>query len=166
MRQYLRAIAVLRSAGGDELEALAREIEGFPDGPDPYMGHRWILHAIATGSAESIRWMVARGVELDFLESDGYTPVHSVLERARDDRLELLDLLLRAGAPVNRKGVNDWTPAHKAAASDDVAALRVLVEHGADLSIRTVIDECATPLEEARNLGKLAAVAYLEGLGA
>ncbi len=105
-----------------------------------------------------------RGVELDFLELDGYTPVHSVLERSRDDRLELLDLLLRAGAPVNRKGVNDWTPAHKAAASDDVAALRVLVEHGADLSIRTAIDDCATPLEEARILGKLAAVKYLESV--
>ena len=164
MRQYLRVSAVLQSAGADELEALAREIEGFPDGPDPYLHSRWILHAIAVGSAESVRWMVARGVELDFLELDGYTPVHAVLERAREDRLELLDLLLSAGAPVDRKGVNDWTPAHKAAASDDVAALRVLVAHGADLSIRTAIDDYATPLEEARHLGKLAAVEYLESI--
>jgi ankyrin repeat protein len=162
MRQYLRAIAVLRSASAEEFEALARELEGFPDGDDPYLGSRWILHAIGAGSTEAVRWMVERGVELDFLGLDGYTPVHSVLERARVDRLELLELLLRAGAPVNRKGVNDWTPAHKAAASDDVAALRVLVAHGADLSIRTAIDDYATPLEEARNLGKLAAVKYLE----
>ena len=39
---------------------------------------------------------------------------------------------------------SDWTPAHKAAASDDYA----------------------TPLEEARNLGKLAAVEHLESIRA
>jgi ankyrin repeat protein len=165
MREYLRATEVLRSGGAADLDALAREFDGFPDGLDPYLGSRWILLAIAVGSIESVRWMVGRGVALDFLGPDGYTPVHSALERARDDRLELLDLLLRAGAPVNTKGVNDWTPAHKAAAADDVAALRMLVAHGADLSIRTAIDDFATPLEEARILGKLAAVEYLESLG-
>jgi ankyrin repeat protein len=165
MREYLRATEVLRSGGAADLDALAREIDGFPDGLDRYLGSRWILLAIAVGSTASVRWMVDRGVALDFLGPDGYTPVHSALERARDDRLELLDLLLRAGAPVNTKGVNDWTPAHKAAAADDVAALRVLVAHGADLSIRTAIDDFATPLEEARILGKLAAVEYLESLG-
>jgi ankyrin repeat protein len=164
MRHYLRALEVLRAGAVDELEALARELDGFPDGVDPYMGTRWIQHAIALGSAESVRWMIARGVDLDFCDEGGYSPVHSALERARDDRLELLDLLLRAGAPVNRKGFNDWTPAHKAAASDDVDALRVLVRHGADLTIRTAIDDRATPLEEARLLGKRNAVTYLESL--
>jgi len=155
---------VLRTGTVDALDALARERDDFPDGLDPYMGTRWIQHAIASGAAESVRWMIARNVALDFCDEGGYTPVHSVLERARGDRLELLDLLLRAGAPVNRKGFNDWTPAHKAAATDDVDALRVLVRHGADLAIRTVIDDCATPLEEARLLGQANAVAYLESL--
>jgi len=163
-REYLRAIAVLRSGSAADLEQLARELDGFPDGLDPYIGSRWILHAIGTGSTGSVRWIVERGVALDFVGPDGYSPVHAVLERARDDRFELLELLLRAGAPVNAKGVNDWTPAHKAAASDDVAALRVLVAHGADLTIRTAIDDYATPLEEARNLGKLAATRYLESV--
>ena len=49
-----------------------------------------------------------------------------------------------------------------AAARDDVEALRILVRHGADLSIRTDIDNYATPLEEARHLGKLKAVEFLE----
>jgi len=38
------------------------------------------------------------------------------------------------------------------------------VRYGADLTIRTEIDDYATPLEEARNLGKLEAVKYLEGV--
>jgi hypothetical protein len=51
-----------------------------------------------------------------------------------------------------------------AAARDDVEALRILVRHGADLSIRTEIDDCTTPLEEARHLGKMNAAKYLETL--
>ena len=121
------------------------------------------INAIDVGSTESIRWMLSRGVELSFRDAEGYTPILSALERQHEDRLEVLKLLLQAGAPVNLKGFNDWTPAHMAAARDDVDALRVLVPHGADLSIRTEIDDYATPLEEARNLGKLNAVRFLEG---
>jgi hypothetical protein len=51
-----------------------------------------------------------------------------------------------------------------AAARDAVDVLEVLVAHGADLSIRTNIDDYATPLEEARILGKLKAAAFLERL--
>jgi len=162
-RQYERATSLLQSGGVDEFEALERELDGFPNGVDPYVGRRWIINAIDLGSMESIHWMISRGVELAFRDAEGHTPVLSALEREHEDRLEVLKLLLQAGAPVNLKGVNDWTPAHMAAARDDVDALRVLVAHGADLSIRTDIDHYATPLEEARNLGKPNAVRYLEG---
>jgi len=162
IRSYLRAMSVLRSGSVQELEGLEREIDGFPDGVDPYVGVRWILCAIDAGSTESIRWLLGRGVELSFRDEQGYTPVLAALERQHDDRLEVLELVLRAGAPVNLKGINDWTPAHMAAARDDVDALRVLVAHGADLSIRTQIDDYATPLEEARNLGRVNAVRFLE----
>jgi ankyrin repeat protein len=76
----------------------------------------------------------------------------------------VLERLLRAGAPVNLKGLNDWTPAHMAAARDDVEVLRLLVAHGADLTIRTTIDDYATPLEEVRTLGQHRAAAFLESL--
>ncbi|MEI4482531.1 MULTISPECIES: hypothetical protein [unclassified Phyllobacterium] len=61
-------------------------------------------------------------------------------------------------------GSNDWKPAHKAANWEDIKALKILVDHGADLSIRTCIDDYATSLEEARLLGRTAAVRFLEGL--
>ena len=43
-------------------------------------------------------------------------------------------------------------------------ALKILVRHGADLSVKTDIDDYATPLEEARHLGRTNAVRYLEML--
>ena len=97
------------------------------------------------------------------MDQEGYTALHAALERDAD-RGDLLELLLTAGAPVNAKGINDWTPAHMAAARDDVEALRVLVAHGADLTIRTGIDDRATPLEEGRILGSRNAVRFLEDL--
>jgi hypothetical protein len=52
-----------------------------------------------------------------------------------------------------------------AAAWNDVAALRILHKAGADFSLRTRIDEYATPLEEAMLLGNAPeAVAYLQSI--
>ena len=161
---YQRVMTALASGEPAQWEAIAAELPGFPDGVDDFIHRRWIVNALGSGSAASVEWMLKKGVDLDFRDEEGYTPLHAVIERRAPDRHELLDLLLRAGAPVNRKGINDWTPAHMAAARDDVEALRILVGYGADLSIRTAIDEYATPLEEARHLGKDNAARYLETL--
>jgi ankyrin repeat protein len=137
LREYRRAIAVLESGDAAQLEALARAIDGFPHGVDAVTGRRWIMNALGSGSALSVRWMLDRRVDLAFRDAEGFTPLHVALQRPRADRLDLLERLLATGAPVNLKGINDWTPAHMAAAQDDVDALRILVRHGADLSIRT-----------------------------
>jgi ankyrin repeat protein len=164
VQRYQRGLDALASADPEGLQALGRELDGFPHGEDPYIGRRWITNAIDVGSKESVRWMLRQAVDLNFRDDEGYTPLHSAIDRERPDRYEVLDMLLAAGASVNLKGVNDWTPAHMAAARDDVEALRLLVRYGADLTIRTEIDDYATPLEEARNLGKLAAAKYLESV--
>jgi ankyrin repeat protein len=161
---YERVMAALAAGTPDEWEALAAELPGFPEGVDDLVRRRWIINALGSGSAASVEWMLRKGVTLDFRDDEGYTPVHAAIERRAGDRYELLERLLEAGAPVNLKGINDWTPAHMAAARDDVEALEILVRHGADLSVRTVIDEYATPLEEARHLGRTNAVRYLETL--
>ena len=162
--KYLRMFEVLKSGSVDDLEAEVLRDPEFPSGADCYIGSRWIINAIDSGSMLCIKWMLQKGVDLNFRDEGGYTPLHSAIERSADDRNEVLKLLLQAGAPVNLKGINDWTPAHMAAARDDVDALRILVQHGADLSIRTEIDDYATPLEEARNLRKMNAMRYLESV--
>jgi ankyrin repeat protein len=160
-QEYDRALEILRSGDADQLEALCQEIDGFPNGVDSFLERRWIINAIDVGSGRAVEWMLQKGVNLDFRDEEGYSPLHAVLDRQGPDRLRMLELLLTAGAPINKKGINDWTPAHMAAARDDVAALRLLVQHGADLSIRTEIDHHATPLEEAQHLGRVEAARYL-----
>lgn len=108
--------------------------------------------------------MLDHRVDLSFRDDEGYTVLHAALERARPDKYSILALLLDHGAPVNAHGINDWTPAHMAAVREDIEALRLLIAQGADLSIRTRIDDYQTPLEEARSLGRTGAVRFLEGL--
>ena len=67
-----------------------------------------------------------------------------------------------AGAEIG----GSWrTPAHHAAAADDVAALELLVAHGADLTVRDPQFN-ATPLGWATFFEKKRSAAYLRGLGA
>ena len=164
MDEYRRMMEIVETGTLEQLERLATEVPGFPDCADPFVERRWIINAIFSGSTMAIRWMLGKDVDLHFRDDEGFTPLHACIESAREDKHDVLELLIIAGAPLNLKGLNDWTPAHLAAARDDVEALRMLVRHGADLSIRTEIDEYATPLEEARHLGKLNAVRYLESL--
>ena len=66
---------------------------------------------------------------------------------------DLLRLLLRYGADPNQRGLNDWTALHMAASERSVEAIRILVDAGADPTLRTRIDDCLTAREEAERLG-------------
>jgi ankyrin repeat protein len=72
----------------------------------------------------------------------------------------VLAALLAAGADVHRRGLNDWTPLHFAAAADDPVAVTMLLDAGADPWARTRIDDFETPLDVARH-GSPAAFAVL-----
>ncbi len=162
--EYDKAVEALQLGSDERLEELAGEIADFPMGVDSFIHRRWIINAIDMGSVGSIAWMLSKGIDLNFRDDDGYTALHSALERSVADRHHVLRLLLAAGAPVNRNGIHGYTPAHFAAAKGDVEALRLLIDHGADLSIRTEIDKYATPLEVARFRGRNDVVQFLESI--
>jgi uncharacterized protein len=164
-KAYLDLIVLLRDGGTAELESASNTIDGFPFGKDPFHERYWLTSAIHSGSLETIRWMIRKGVDLLFRDDEGYTPIHSCVEHDRADKYEILDLLLRSGADVNAHGPNDWTPLHLAAISDDQKAMQILLRAGADPSIRTRIDEYATPEEEARNLGHDDSADFLRKFG-
>lgn len=149
------------------LEELAAHWPAFPEGVDD-SGTRWITNAIACGSAGVVRWMLSHGASAGIEADDGYTVLHSAIERSQPDRHQIMQDLIAAGADVNEIGIHGYTPAHLAAVRNDVEALKVLHERGADFSIRTSVDDYYTPLEEARSLkGERAAeaISYLETLG-
>ncbi|HET9268838.1 MAG TPA: ankyrin repeat domain-containing protein [Vicinamibacterales bacterium] len=88
--------------------------------------------------------------------------------QARTDVPDLLRLLLRYGADPNQRGLNDWTALHMAAHERSGEAIRILVDAGADPTLRTRIDDCLTPREEAERAGNheiASLLAELEGSG-
>ena len=71
----------------------------------------------------------------------------------RTDVAEIIRLLLAFGTDPNQRGINDYTPLHMAVAERNAAAVRLLLDGGADPDLRTRIDSYETPLEIADALG-------------
>ncbi len=145
----------LAAAAGDipALEEIAEMLDGFPAGRAAWPVEDWTGFIAACGTPEALRWALDRGAPVDPEVTDGYPPLLAVLEDDGPRRHEKLAMLLAAGADVNRRGINGWTPLHMAAIHDDEAAMRLLLDAGADRSVRTGIDDNATAEEEARLLG-------------
>ncbi len=137
----------------DQLEFASQVMDSFPHERDGCYGTPWIVHAISSGSLKSVKWMVEKGVDLQPIGTDGYPPVISCIDLKAKEKYQILRLLLDAGADINERGINGWTPLHLAALRDDTASMRILLEAGADRTITTEIDDDATAEEEARNLG-------------
>jgi ankyrin repeat protein len=167
MNDYDAVLTAITAGDISALEELAQVLDGFPTGKDDFVQQHWLRHAVACGSVEVVAWMIEHGAPVAFTDDDGYTVLHAVIERNRPDKHEMMKLLIAAGAEINAHGVNDWTPAHMAAAWNDVDTLRILHEVGADFSLRTRIDDYTTPLEEAMILGRSQeAVVYLKRIAA
>ena len=164
IRDFEYVTGLLEDGSEADLDELSSLLEDFPEGTDDFLGRRWIMNAIDCGSRRSIEWMVSKRVDLSFVDEEGYSPLLSVIESRREDKYEILKLLLQHGASTSEHGVNDWTPLHLTAARNDVESLKLLVSFRADTSVRTRIDDHATPMEEARILGCEEAVAFLEGV--
>jgi ankyrin repeat protein len=150
------AVCPTLGAGSPEIwEKLRAEWPGFPEGRDDFLGYTWLSLAVCSGNLAEVAWILGlgKGAEVSILERNGYTPLHSAIDwEDADSKYEIMRLLIEAGADLNTHGFNDWTPAHLAAARNDLRALRIVCEAGADLSVRTRIDWYATPLEELEQL--------------
>ena len=96
----------------EDWERLAQRFPDFPNGLDsePFeygcgqiyqLGRHWITNAIDCGTFESVRWMLSKGVNMRFVDGEGYSPLHSCIDRELPDRHEMLQLLIDNGANVN-----------------------------------------------------------------
>lgn len=147
------------------LRTLLGEPPDFPNCRGPAGGGEIILeYAIYHSPLAFIRSLLELGADPNYEDHAGFPSLIAALSTDRADRYEMVELLLAFGADIQARGINDWTPLHYAAATDDQDGIRLLLARGADPSARTRIDDCATPLEEAEILGRSAAVRLLREL--
>ncbi len=140
---------LLATGGPNDFEFVKSLIADFPAGQDAWIGRHWIINAIDCGSLVAVRWMIEQGVELKFRDSEGMTVLHAAIDCAGFDRYDMMRAFIAAGADVNAFGTNGWTPLHMAAVRNDIEAVKILLEAGADRTLQTKIDDYATPEEEA-----------------
>jgi ankyrin repeat protein len=127
-----------------------------------------LVDAIYRAPLAVIAELVAVGADVNADHGDGFPPLIAALtcatsypgSPARPDVLDIVRLLLAAGADPNQRGINDWTPLHAAIGYRALDAIPLLLAAGADASLCTRIDDYETPAEMAQSAG-LAEVAEL-----
>lgn len=128
-----------------------------------------LVYAIYHSPLEFVQQLLELGADPNPTVDDGFPPLLAAISAAqphpgamqRVDLPDLLDTLLAAGADPNVRGINDWTALHMAVNYGDAEAVRILLAHRADPRIKTRIDDCETPGEQAEREGKPAIAALL-----
>eukprot|EP00735_Rhodelphis_limneticus_P002216 TRINITY_DN13013_c0_g1::TRINITY_DN13013_c0_g1_i1::g.11121::m.11121 TRINITY_DN13013_c0_g1::TRINITY_DN13013_c0_g1_i1::g.11121 ORF type:complete len:174 (-),score=26.56,sp/Q9UU77/YQMA_SCHPO/50.50/4e-27,Ank_4/PF13637.1/1.1e-08,Ank_4/PF13637.1/2.1e-10,Ank_4/PF13637.1/0.039,Ank_2/PF12796.2/1.1e-14,Ank_2/PF12796.2/0.016,Ank/PF00023.25/1.1,Ank/PF00023.25/2.1e-09,Ank/PF00023.25/0.054,Ank_5/PF13857.1/17,Ank_5/PF13857.1/1.6e-12,Ank_5/PF13857.1/0.21,Ank_3/PF13606.1/0.45,Ank_3/PF13606.1/1.2e-07,Ank_3/PF13606 len=95
----------------------------------------WV--AASDGDMNAVKKYLENGISVDAKDPNGYTPVHAAASYAHTD---LLKYLISLGANVNIQDEEGDTPLHFC---EDGESTKILLEHGADPSIRNSDDKTA-----------------------
>ena len=124
--------------------------------------------AAFSGNREVVETLLAANPDIEALDLSGQTALHSAAIRGKDQYSDgVLEAPLAAGAEVNAPSKDDlfkeydgYTPAHLAILVGNLEAVRVLVEHNADLSALTASgnDALAIAREERKMLEHLKSI--------
>lgn len=95
---------------------------------DRLVAFQW---AAEMGSSKGVEWLLARGFDINGMNSYGYTPLYSAVWY---EQKEMVQLLLDHGADVNKKG-GPWGNVLQAAAPrGNKEIIQLLLENGADVN--------------------------------
>jgi ankyrin repeat protein len=120
-------------------------------------GHNAVHRAASNSSLEMVQWFVSIGVDPRARGSDGGLPLHMACAQAfgRADIVQYLLSLPGAAADVKAVDVDGRTPLHVAASSSNEAALKALLQRGADVTARTARGSTALMLASTTPVVKL-----------
>ena len=142
-----------KKGDADLVRSLLRNPPDFPNCPMPG-GGSILEYAIYHAPLNFIGKLIDLGMRVNYEDAAGFPCLIAALSTERDDRLDVLKLLLEHSADVHQRGVNDYTPLHYAVARNDARAVELLLSYGADPNAKTNVDDYATPLQEAEIAGR------------
>ncbi|XP_014252075.1 ankyrin-3-like [Cimex lectularius] len=98
----------------------------FFDWRNPHSASR-LARAVRSKNVKDVKRLISRGVALDSPDNRGFTPLH---EAAKDDDCtQIARILLKAGAYVDHKTVEDETPLYIACANSSENMVKLLIAH-------------------------------------
>jgi ankyrin repeat protein len=147
---YLRLERVLRVGDLTKLPLEISTAPGYPNTADPYTHTPLLALAISWAPPLAVQQLLRQGADPNFEALDGFPALLGAVMAKRDDTRALLQVLIEAGADLDRQGINGWTALHAAANCDDAASATLLLERGANPQVRTGVDSDDTALDEAR----------------
>lgn len=111
------------------------------------------LHrTIQNGHVEVVKILIKRGADIEARSTTGNTPLNFAIS-AESNRIEVMSLLLSAGASVNVVvGFSGDTPLYSAIHAGHLDAVELLIKHGADINVRNQV--VGTPLHYAAYLAR------------
>ena len=141
-----------------DFDGLGKALGGSPRWFDERMPFEFGLghpleYAIYWSPVGFISTLLDAGSDPNYGDHGGFPSIIAALSTDRADRLEIIQMLIEAGADLNMRGVNDWTPLHYSVAIRSAEAIRLLLAAGADPTLATRIDDYTTAIEEADNAG-------------
>lgn len=157
--RYENIINSLQTGIVNDWELIAKEISDFPNGCDGFIGRAWIVNAIDSGSLSLVEWMLSKNINLRFVDNEGYSVLHSCIDRELPDKYKIMQLLINNGADINigaelgQMALEGWTPLHMAAHRNDIEAIKILLQNGADTTIETIIDHYCNAEQTALRAG-------------
>ncbi|MEM9772065.1 MAG: ankyrin repeat domain-containing protein, partial [Cyanobacteria bacterium P01_D01_bin.73] len=129
----------------------------------PFMGYSLLGIACRNRKEKIVKFLIDEGVDID---CGGNEKGESFLFEAvyREGSLEVLNLLLEAGADPNRRNKFDRTPLHNAARAGESQFLALLIEAGGD--VHCLDGQGRTPLFDACQVHNFESVEILVRNGA
>ena len=152
-------LAIDAAFRADDLDALLDALGNpadFPNCRHPFelgVGDHPLEYAVYWSSMAFIERLLSLGADPNYGDDVGFPALIAALSSGRRDALDIVKLLLDAGAELNRRGLNGWTPLHYAVNQKNLDAVRLLLERGADPEQRTWIDDRTSALEDAESSG-------------
>jgi hypothetical protein len=102
-----------------------------------YLGKNPFHAAARSGNLEAIRKLIEfNPAYINVVDDAGWTPLRWALRSPKFKDGFVLRLLLEHGEDINAQGSGGWTPLHWASYNGKLDAVRVLLEHGADVEVK------------------------------
>jgi uncharacterized protein len=169
--QFKRIDAAFRVGDLAALRAAVADPGSVPNGSMPPAVGSCLEYAIYHSPLPFIRTLLEIGADPNPADHVGFPPLIAALSYsrahpgapARSDVADVLRLLLEFGVDPNQRGINDYTPLHMAVSEQNLQAVELLLEAGADPECRTRIDDCETPREMANRANLSQIVVLLTG---
>ncbi|KAF3278563.1 hypothetical protein TWF970_004570 [Orbilia oligospora] len=164
VKSAIKVLKMLMEAGSDVNDKTAMPKERPP-----------FFSALAAGDLDLFNHFMKHGVDVQAADLNGFTPLHKVWATnstaTKEDRAEMAEELIKAGANVNAEDIDSTMPLSLAVLFQNRRGVELLIQHGADVMDEDTrgyqaIHDAAAPLEYEDDKTALAILGMLFDKGA